>query len=109
MKKKATKQSAIDPQFASLIDTLLRDAGVTQSKMFGAPGLKVRGKVFAMLVKGRLVVKLPREQVDGLVASSRGQYFDPGHGRLMKEWVAVGPASQAMWLKLAREAKEYVG
>ncbi len=108
MKKKAQKQSNIDALFAPLIDTLLRGSGVTQSKMFGSPGLKVRGKVFAMLVKGKLVVKLPRERVDGLAASGKGEYFDPGHGRLMKEWVAVGPAAKAMWLDLAKEAKKFV-
>lgn len=108
MTKKGAKQSDIDALFASLIDALRRGAGVTQSKMFGSPGLKVRGKVFAMLVKGKLVVKLPRERVDGLVESGKGEYFDPGHGRLMKEWAAVSPSAKAMWLKLAKEAREFV-
>jgi TfoX/Sxy family transcriptional regulator of competence genes len=57
--------------------------------MFGSPVLKVGGKVFAMLVKGRLVVKLPKERVERLVASGTGKPFDPGHGRPSKEWVAV--------------------
>lgn len=108
MTKKGVKQADIDPLFAPLLDALLRGSGVTQSKMFGSPGLKVRGKVFAMLVKGKLVVKLPRDRVDGLVASGKGDYFDPGHGRLMKEWVAVGPPAKATWLALAKEAREFV-
>jgi hypothetical protein len=33
-------------------------------------------------------VKLPRERVDELVEAGAGHRFDPGHGRLMKEWVA---------------------
>lgn len=43
--------------------TILRERGITTSRMFGASGLKVGGKVFALLVKGRLVVKLPRERI----------------------------------------------
>jgi hypothetical protein len=39
-----------------------------------------------MLVKGRFVAKLPRGRVDELVSGGSGEYFDPGHGRLMKEW-----------------------
>ena len=54
--------------------------------MFGSEGLKIGGKVFAMLVKGQLVVKLPALQVQGIVNSNAGKLFDPGHGRLMKEW-----------------------
>lgn len=75
--------------------------------MFGSMGLKVGGKVFAMLVKGRLVVKLPKERVEALVASGGGEYFDPGHGRIMKEWVAVEPGN-GDWQSLAREAKHFV-
>lgn len=108
MTKKGAKQVDIDPLFAPLLGALLRESGVTPSRMFGSPGLKVRGKVFAILVKGRLVVKLPQERVDGLVASGKGEHFDPGHGRLMKEWVAVDPAAKATWLELAKEAREFV-
>jgi hypothetical protein len=61
-----------------------------------------------MLVKGRLVVKLPRQRVDALIASGDGARFDPGHGRLMKEWLTVEPASEEEWLPLAREAMEFV-
>jgi len=43
--------------------------------------LSVNGKIFAMLVRGKLVVKLPKQRVDELVAARVGTYFDPGHGR----------------------------
>jgi hypothetical protein len=64
--------------------------------------------IFAMLVKGRFVTKLPRDRVDELVRSGIGEYFDPGHGRLMKEWVAVSGATDS-WVGLARAARRYVG
>ena len=60
-----------------------------------------------MVSKGRLVLKLPRGRVASLVEAGTGQYFDPGHGRLMKEWVAlVGP--KVPWRDLAREAHDFV-
>ncbi len=66
-------------------------------------------KIFAMLVKGKLVVKLPKPRVDALVASGDGERFDPRHdGRLMKEWLSVEPTSEEEWLPLAREAMEFV-
>lgn len=83
--------------------------GAQAKKMFGASALKIRNKIFAMLVGGRIVVKLPRERVDELIASGGAERFDPGHGRLMKEWVAVEPtSSDEGWMSLAREAMAYV-
>lgn len=108
MTKRTAKHAAPDPRFASMLDALLREPAVTQSRMFGSAGLKVGGKVFVMLVKGKLVAKLPKERVDELVSSGAGEYFDPGPGKLMKEWVALGPKSEARWLQFAREAKHFV-
>ena len=42
-----------------------------------------------------------------LVRAGAGAYFDPGHGRLMKEWIAV-PEGAAPWLALAKEACAFV-
>jgi hypothetical protein len=72
------------------------------------PDLKVNGKVFAMLVKGKFVAKLPKERVDQLVASRIGEYFDPGHGKLMKEWVSIAGAED-QWVNLSKEARRFVG
>src|SRR3972149_9892610 len=87
----------MDPEkvFERVMTTLRRDARVGEAKMFGAIGLKVGDKYFAMLYKGKLVVKLPAERVSALVAAGDGKYFDPGHGRLMKEWIAFAPGPAA--------------
>jgi hypothetical protein len=61
-----------------------------------------------MLVHGRLVVKLDRRRVDELVGSGGGERFDPGHGRVMKEWLALGPASDEAWLSIATESEAFV-
>lgn len=75
---------------------------------FGASALKVDGRIFAMLSNGELVVKLPRERVDGLVTSGAGQPFDTGRGRVMKEWVAIALGDSQSWSSLAEEARNYV-
>ena len=69
--------------------------------------LSINGKIFAMLVKGNLVVKLPKQQVDELVGARVGTYFDPGHGRLMKQWISIGPG-RAPWVELAKDAYRFV-
>jgi hypothetical protein len=69
--------------------------------------LSVNQKIFAMLVKGNLVVKLPKQRVDELVAARAGTYFDPGHGRLMKQWISIRIGS-LNWVDLAREAHRFV-
>ena len=102
-----------DTLFARLVARFAADPSVTPPSVakggkFGASGLKVDGKLFAMLSKGELVVKLPRQRVDELVASGAGRPFDPGHGRLMKEWVTVAPAHARRWSKLAEEARQFV-
>ena len=78
--------------------------GVETGRMFGALGLKVGGKVFAMEVKGELVVKLTTARSNSLVQSGEASFFDPGHGRPMKQWVSVAPSSTADWHGLADEA-----
>jgi hypothetical protein len=84
-------------------------AGDSPRKAFGASALKVNGKIFAMEAQGRLVVKLPRGRVDELIASGEGLRFDPGHGRVMKEWFSLYPGSGLDWDGLAREALAFVG
>jgi hypothetical protein len=103
-------------RFAKIVEALRHHAGVTppldatgSSNRFGSSGLKVDGKIFAMISsKGQFVVKLPRQRIDALVTAGQGERFDPGHGRLMKQWLAVPATSRAAWLALAREALEFV-
>ena len=77
-------------------------------RAFGATSLKTGGRIFAMLVKDRLVVKLPAARVTALVGSGAGERFDPGHGRIQKEWLAVSGDDATEWRALATESEAYV-
>jgi hypothetical protein len=97
--------------FEQLVARFSADPAVTPPSGgtgFGASGLKTGGKLFAMLVKGELVVKLPKQRVDELIESGTGTRFDPGHGRVMKEWVSIAPGRAGEWDALAGEAREFV-
>jgi len=97
-----------DPELAPVVDAFDDGAGVAGGrKKFGSNGLKVNGKLFALFTQGTLVVKLPRERVVEQIAEGVGKPFDPGHGRLMKEWLTV-VSPKASWLELAREAHDFV-
>ena len=95
----------VDPHFAAVVDAFARHRRVTRGgKGFGSTGLKVNGKLFALLSsRGKFVAKLPKRRADELVSAGNAEYFDPGHGRLMKEWVAVDSGGTS-WVDLAKEA-----
>jgi len=85
-------------------------AGVTEGTGFGSnPGLRVGGKIFAMLVRGELVVKLPAARVTELVEAGRASAFDAGKGRPMREWASVPVAHAGRWDALVAEAFGFVG
>jgi len=101
-----------NPAFGSVVGHFKKDRNVTREerKGFGSGALKVRGKIFAMIAsKGQFVVKLPRERVSDLVKDGKGKLFEPGPGRIMKEWFEANDGLEALWLDLAREAREFVG
>jgi hypothetical protein len=103
-------------RFADLVERYLAVEGVTcpgtepGARGFGRGGLKVGGKLFAMVSQDRLIVKIPAERVDELVAQGRGDRFDPRkNGVVMHEWLALDPGSGLDWEALAEEARAYVG
>ena len=97
-----------EERFAEIAKAFLADPGVTWGKLFSSHGLKLNGKIFAMITHGRLVVKLPKSRVAALVADGLGEPFDPGHGRLMKEWISLH-GDRPDWTKLIAEARTFVG
>jgi hypothetical protein len=81
----------------------------TTTARFGANALKVGSKIFASLSRGRLLLKLPKARVDGLIEDGKGAPFSTGADRVKKEWVTVAPTTAAEWCALADEARAFVG
>jgi hypothetical protein len=96
--------------FDRIAEQYLPLPGVTEGTGFGGnAGLRAGGKIFAMIVRGALVVKLPRERVRELVDAGAAERFSPGTGRVMKEWVSVGAEHLGEWDGLVAEAFDFVG
>jgi YjbR protein len=91
--------------FDAVLERFAGEPGVEQGTGWRSPGLRVHGKIFAMLVDGELVVKLPADRCAALVAAGDGRPFRSG-GREMREWVVVGEGD---WVALAEEAYVFVG
>ena len=91
-----------------LVDEITaRHPGVAPGKMFGMPCLKrANGKVVAGLWKdGGITVKLVDETDRTAALALPGvDLFDPGMGRVMKEWVLVPVAQADRWLELVEQA-----
>lgn len=115
-KRRATTKAAatdrdtmeIAPSFAPVVAAFAGNRLVIRKRMFSSESvLTVLGKIFAMFARGKFVAKLPKERVDEIVNAGKGERFDPGHGRLMKEWVALENQRET-WVALAQEAYEFV-
>jgi hypothetical protein len=104
-------ETSIEARFAKLVRALADEPGVEVGggrRGFGSGTLQVRGRIFAMVSHDRLVLKLPRQRVAGLVAAGAGGPFDAGKGKPLAEWLALGDADDATLLDLAREAALFV-
>jgi len=78
-----------------------------ESKMFGMPCLKREdGKVVAGHWKdGGLTVKLTDEAAREQALTLAGaELFDPGMGRVMREWVHIPAAQAGEWERLVEQA-----
>jgi hypothetical protein len=98
-------------RYDELVDEFVRIKGVTPpgaTAGFGSGALRINGKIFAMFVRGRLVLKLPKVRVDELVEAGEGVRFDANKGTPMKEWLSLDPASQLGWRPLSEEAFAFV-
>jgi hypothetical protein len=103
----AASEAKLDPRLLSIHRLFSKEPRVSVGRLFSALGLKVDGKIFAMVVRGALVVKLPKSRVDELVAANAGRRFEPGPGRIMKEWISM-TASKPDAASLGREAFAFV-
>lgn len=92
--------------FHQVCERLESRPGVGRDRKGGfGSGIRSRGKVFAMLQGGCLIVKLPAERIDQLVAAGEGRPHIQG-GRTSKQWMVVDLKAAQTWLPLAEEALE---
>jgi hypothetical protein len=100
--------ATIEQLFDEAAERLLADdTRIERGRMFGSVALKRDGKVFALCSRGEVVVKLAAERVDELLVAG-GRRFDPGHGRLMREWVSVKPRDASECEALLAEARTFL-
>jgi hypothetical protein len=105
-----TEGDPVRERYLVLVDDLMGIDGVTPppgGSGFGRGSLKYQGKIFAMLVRGQLVVKLPETRVAELITAGEGTAFDANKGTPMREWLSVDPRSRLDWLSLATEALDF--
>jgi hypothetical protein len=99
--------SGADDIWREITERLLAaDPRITLKHAFSAPGLRLDDKIFAMHVKGELVVKLAAGRCEELGSDGRARPFAMG-GRTMREWVVIGPEREFEWDALADEALAY--
>jgi TfoX/Sxy family transcriptional regulator of competence genes len=94
-----------DERWQDLVDRAKGDP-VTRGSMFGSPGLRTGRKFFAIWWHEQLVVKLPADRSQQLVASGEGQVFEPMPGRPMNGWVLLQDTTD--WDPLVAEARAHV-
>jgi hypothetical protein len=103
--------NAIDGEarFWDLAEPLLARPGVERSTMMGLPCLRIHGSFFASCDRrtGDLLVKLPEQRVDVLVADGPAHAFAPA-GRRFRQWAAIPPARSRTWRRLLDEALAFV-
>jgi len=102
--------------FDQLAQEHLAHGDVSLGTMMNSQGLRVgeRGKYYALVSRGRLVVKLPAARAAALVAADQAVPFEPSPGRKLREWVALEPSpppadDHARWRELMADARAYAG
>jgi hypothetical protein len=83
-----------------------RGGPVTPGKMFGSEGLRTGKKFFAIWWHEQLVVKIPADRLQELVAAGDGEPFEPMPGRPMNGWILLGDSAD--WSTLVEEARAFV-
>ena len=104
-----TELKSPERRFARAVAPFDGDPRVTAGTGFGgAPGRRVDGRIFAMLSRGALVVKLPASRVSALVAAGAADPFDGGKGRPMREWAVIPGDDVEAWASIVAEAFAFV-
>jgi hypothetical protein len=94
--------------FDPVAERYLGRADVDMGRMFASEGLRVRGKIFALIsFDGQLMLKLPAVRTVALVEDGDATRVEMA-GRSMREWVFVPVERPALWEPLIAEAFAYL-
>jgi hypothetical protein len=110
-KRREPDQATAKALFDELAADHLGRPGVSIGPAMRNEGLKVDGKLYAMVVRGRLVVKLPAARAAELTGAGDAIPFEPRPGRQMREWVMIDPpvsSDHGEWRRLIEDAGDYV-
>jgi len=104
--RKRSTEFQIEPAFLPIAAAFADDPKVSLGRRFGSNSvLSVQGKIFCMFTRGAFVAKLPASRIRDLTQAGMGRPYEPGPGRVMKEWIAM---ERGNWMVLAREAYTFV-
>lgn len=105
MPKDAAAVESGDARLAALAEPYLARPDVDWGRMFSTEGLRVRGKVFALVNhEGNLMAKIPESRADELVAAGSAQRVVM-RDREMREWVEVHyDAGEDAWAQVVADA-----
>ena len=77
------------PDHKAALDAMLSGVpGVTPGHMFGHPSYKIVGKVFLSILEDGIILKLPPEPLQALLARDSVEPFAP-NGTPMKAWAYI--------------------
>ena len=98
-----------DELFWDLAAALIAEGRAAEGKLMRSRCLRVEGEFLAMAEyrTGDLVVKLPRDRVDGLVDAGVGLAFAPAK-KVFREWVQIPGRDEALWRALMAEGLAFV-
>jgi len=82
------------------------DVEVNQGR--GSQGLKYRGKLFVMFLKGDLLVKLNPDRVLELASKGAGERYDPGTGAYMMDRILIRQTEKEHWIEYCEESLRHV-
>jgi hypothetical protein len=106
-RRRAAGMTSVEVAFGAIARRLTaQDGAVDEGRMLRSSGLRTGGRFFAFARDEDLVVKLPRERVETLVAAKKGRPFKSG-SRTMKEWVALTPENEAICCDYVVEALDF--
>lgn len=98
-------------RFWELAEPYLASGALIEGTMMGHQCLRTAAtNGFVATVErttGDLVVKLPRERVEELVAAGVGRPFAPA-GKVFREWVALAEYDEERWSALLEESIDFV-